>query len=203
MADPGSRSDLDHPQAPAVGQLRNQRLDGVCQHPIGGARHRRLQVKVGRRRFAAAEQQRQRVLVAAQHVGQGEARPPEEPDLDLAVGIHPRHSISELVDVAWHVFRQRVVQTHDHFEPVLGLLHNTRVGEHFEHAAEDALVLRQDVEPFPQILGVNDLAQRSLPSQLFQGRERPGPRPSLQIGQQRVPAVGIDAGVRQIAGEHL
>ena len=55
----------------------------------------------------------------------------------------------------------------------------------------------------PQILGIHYGALFTLPAQFLQRRERSGPRPSLQVGQQGAPVVRVDPGIRQVARKQL
>ena len=55
------------------------------------------------------------------------------------------HLRSELLQIARHFFRQRILGPHDHDEPVARLFHHSRLGEHLEEPPEEPLVLREDV----------------------------------------------------------
>ena len=171
---PRARADLDHSQPAVVRQPGHQRPDRVAQHLVGRARHRRLQIQIGRGRVSAAEQERQRIHAAEQHLGEGAAAPPKQPDLGHAVGILLLHRRGECLKVLRHVLRQRIVASRDHNEAVAVRRQHTRLGEHFKHPAEEAPVLRNDVQPLPQVIGVHGLSRPPLPPQLFQGRECTG-----------------------------
>ena len=142
----GSRagSDFDHPETPAIRQCGHQRLYRLGQHLVRRPRNGRFQVKIARRRFSAAEQEGKGVFPSAKHLHQGEAGPPEQPDLDLSLGILALHPVGERLEVGRHMFRERVLRTHDYEEPVIPFFHHARSGEHLEEPAEEARVLGQD-----------------------------------------------------------
>ena len=73
----GARPDLQDPQPPPLRQPGRQLPNGIGQHPVGRARHRRLQIQIGRAGFSAAEQECERVRLVAKHLGQGAAGAPE------------------------------------------------------------------------------------------------------------------------------
>ena len=171
---PRARADLHHPQPAGVRQPGHQRPDRVAQHLVGRARHGRLQVQVGRGRVSAAEQERQRVHAAEQHFVKGAAAPPKQPDLGHAVGVSLRHRRGERLKILRHALGQRIVASHEHNEAVAIGRQHAGFGEHFEHPAEQAPVLRADVQPLPQGIGVHGLSRPPLPPQFFQGRERTG-----------------------------
>ena len=171
---PRARADLHHPQLAVVRHPGHQRPDRVAQHLVGGSGHRRFQIQIGRGRVSTAEQERQRVHAAEQRFGQGAATPPEQPDFGHAVGVLLRHRRRERLKVFRHLFRQRVPVSRDYHEAVAVRHQHAGPGEHFEHPAEQAPVLRNDVQPLPQIIGVHGLSRPPLPPEFFQGRERAG-----------------------------
>ena len=72
------------------------------------------------------------------------------------------------------------------------------LGEHLEQAAEQTPVLGEDVQFLAQDLRVHRGARLSPEAQFLQGRERRGPRPPFQVGEQGVPVPGTDALGRQV-----
>ena len=200
---PRSRADLDHPQPPSLGERSYQGPHRLRQHLVRRSRDGRLQVQVGRRRLSAAEQEREGVLAAAEHVGQREAGAPKQADFRESVGIKARHFGRELVEIPRQVLRQRVVRPHEDAEAVRRLLGNARPGEHLEHAAEETPVFRKDIQLLPQPLRVHRLPGRPPPAQILERLEGARVRPALQVREEGVSVVRIDARVRQVAGEQL
>ena len=199
----GACPDLQHPQPPSFGQPGYKRPDCISQQAVRGARHRRFQVQVGRGRLAAAEQEGQRVGLAAQHLPQGAAGAPEQPNLGLAVRIASGYLIGKLFGILRQVFRQRLCGSQEHGETVVRLRHYPGFGKHFEHAAEQAFVLLSDVQSLLQRLRVYGLTCLALPAQFFQGCQRARARPPLQVLQQGIPALGRDSCFCQVISEQL
>ena len=198
-----ARPDFDHPEAPAFRQCGHKGLHRLREHRVRSPCDGRFQIKVAGRRFPAAEQEGQGVLFPAKHFRQGEAGPQEQPDLDLALVIPVLHPACERLEVGGHVFRERILRTHGHAEPVVPLFHYAGSGEHLEEPAKEAGMFGQDAQRLPEIFGVHHRAFLTLPSQFLQRRERAGPRPSLQVRQQGVPVLRIHAGVCQVARKRL
>ena len=200
---PGAGPDLDHPGTAPARQFSQERRNGVRQQPVCRARHRRLEIEIGRRRLAAAEEQRQRIRLAAQHVGERIGAAPEEPDLVGAVIVLRRHPTRESFRIIRHGIRQRVFGSDRHDEPAVRLLQHARPDLHLEQTAEEAHVLVPDLQPLPQVFGVHRRTGFPLPAQPVEGRERVGVRQVLEVRQQCSPVISADAFVRQVVGEEL
>ena len=108
------------------------------------------------------------------------------------MGVEPGHPGGIAVGVGRQSLRQWVPGTHGHHKAIAGLLEHPRPGQHFEHAAEEALVLVDDLQAAPQGLGIHGRTRLALPTQLVQGGQRVGLRQPLQILQQGRPALGSD-----------
>ena len=148
---PGAGAHLDDPE-PAPGRHPGQeRRHRVGQQPVGRAGHRRLEIEVGRSRLAAAEEQCERIRLAAQHVGERIGAAPEEPDLVRAVVVLRRHPARECLRVVRHGVRQRVFGADRHDEPAVRLVQHAGPDLHFEQPAEKAPVLVPDLEPLAQV----------------------------------------------------
>ena len=196
-----ARPHLDHPQAASFGQGIDELPNRLLEQPVRRARHGCLEVEIRGGRFSAAEQQGERVLAAAQHLGEGAARPPEESHLGQAVGISPGHGGGVRVRLGRQDRRPRILRSQRDDEVGVPLDEDARLGQHLKHSPEETRVLRDDAELFPQLLGVHGRAPAPAPSQRVQGRERIGPRPVLEIGQQRVPVIRIDSRIDQMFRE--
>ena len=189
----GPGADLDHAQAPSPGQRIDQGADRHLQHAVRGARDRSLEVEVGGGRFTAAEEEGQGVFAAVQDVGQRGGRAPEQPGLGLAVGVPLQHDGGVPVEIGGQIRGPWILRAQlDDERAVLLLAERARPGCHLEDSPEEAAVLGQDAEPFPQLLGIDDRTRDALPAQPVQRPQRVGPRPLLQIPQQRVPVVMVD-----------
>ena len=81
----GAGADLYDPQLAVGGQVFDQGHGGLGEYAVRGAGARGLLEQVGRSRIAAAEQQCERVHVAAQHFGQSSGAAPKQADLDRSV----------------------------------------------------------------------------------------------------------------------
>ena len=147
-----TRPDFDHPEASVVGQPRHKSLNRFSQQPVRRTRHRSFPIQIPRGRVSAAEQDRQRVRSAQQHVCQGVARPLKKPDLGQAVGIQLSHSGSEFLGVRRHFIRQGIPGSDSHDESAVCLLQHPGLGQHLEHPAEQFLMLLHDIQAPPQVL---------------------------------------------------
>ena len=118
----GAGAYLNDAQPPVGRQPRHQCANRVGQHRIGRTRDRRLHVQVGRRGLAAAEQQRQRVGGAPQHVRQCAAAAPKQPDFVGTVAVAPGHPAGNVVGVALHRLREGIACPCSDNETVSSLL---------------------------------------------------------------------------------
>ena len=141
------------------------------------------------------------VRLTAKHFGQFAATAPKQPDLGCAVGIQIKHPIGKFVQVARHFIRQRIVEPTLTQKPPSRFLQHAGLGQHFEHAAEDPLVIRNDIQPLSQFIGVHDIACLAFPAELVQRYQRAGTRPSLQVVQQGAPVCRCHSFLGQIVGE--
>ena len=78
---PDSGPHLQHAQLPSVRQLVHERANDLAQHPVRRPPDRSAPIEITGLRFRIAEQQRQRILIAAKHIGQGTGTAPKQPDL--------------------------------------------------------------------------------------------------------------------------
>ena len=106
-ADAGTH--LQHPQQPPLRQLVDERANHLPHHPVRRPPHRGQPIQIAGRRLRITEQQRQRVLVAAEHRGQGAGAAPKQPDLVRRVREALRQPGQKHLGIARHPARQRLV----------------------------------------------------------------------------------------------
>ena len=139
---PNARANLQHPEPPSVGQPGRDILHHLSQHLVRGFPHRCPPIQVGSLRFRVAEQQRQRILTAAQHLRQRPGASPEEPDLVRTVRVTSAHAGGILLGILRHCFRQRIFRPDRHHEALARRLQHARPGQYFENPAEQLRVIR-------------------------------------------------------------
>ena len=87
----GRRTDagahFQHTQPPPLRQFLHERLEHLAQHEVRRPPNRRPPVEVAGLGFRIAKQQRQRVLIAAEHFGQGAGAAPKQPDFIGGMGV--------------------------------------------------------------------------------------------------------------------
>ena len=199
---PGAGADLQYLEPPVFRQRRQQRLHGIGQHAVGRTCHRGLEIQVGRTRLTAAEQQRERVGLAAQDLRQGTGRAPEQADLRRPVGIRVRHPVRQRLGVVGQFRGQRLVGPHQDLEPIVRFLEDTRLVEHFQQPPEQALVFVEDIQLATQLLGDHYRARLAAPAESIQGAERETPGKQLEIGEQLGACLGTDPFGIEVVGEH-
>ena len=77
---PDSGPHLQHAQLPPGRQVVHERANDLAQHPVRRPPDWSTPIEITGLRFRIAEQQRQRVLIAAKHLGQGTGTVPKQPD---------------------------------------------------------------------------------------------------------------------------
>ena len=200
-ADAGAH--LQHAQPPPVRQFVHQRPDHLADHPVRRPPDRRQPIQIAGRRFRVAEQQRQRVLVAAEHLRKGARAAPEQPDLVRRV----RESLGHLgqipLGIARQFVRQRFASPDRYREAFVLRLQHARTGQNFQHPAKQMRMLGQNLEALAQLLRVHGSARPALPPQRFQGRERIAPRRPFHFPLQVDFVRDLDSLIGQIPGERL
>ena len=172
----GASADLEHSEPALRRQPGHQSPNRVAQHPVGRPRHGCLQVEIGCRGLAGAEQEGQRILLAAEHLGQRIAASPKKPDLVRTVCIPSGHFRRMAVRVGVQPLRQRIPGAHEDSKAIVRLLQHLRAGQQLEHASEQPLVLVQDLQAAAEFHRVHDLPGDAFPADSVERQESIGTR---------------------------
>ena len=134
-------TDLQHAKRPILRQLVQERSNGLAQHPVRRPPDRSTPIEIASLRLRISEQQRQRILVSAEHLGQGTGTAPKQPHLVRRVREPLRQLRQKRLAIGRHPVRQRIVRSDRYSEDVVLCPQHAGASQHFEDSAEQLRVL--------------------------------------------------------------